>query len=61
MGRMIPTTKFHAAPRWILVERINARGQYESYMVPRDRADWRTLAGIAVFLAMLAALAVWGG
>lgn len=58
---MKPTTKNHRAPRHILVERVNARGQYESFMVPRDRADWRTLAGIAVIIVMMAALAVWGG
>lgn len=46
-------------PRRMLVERRNADGRWESYMVPVDRADWRTWAGIAAFLA--AALAVWGG
>ncbi len=58
---MKPTTENHRAPRHVLIERINERGQYESFMVPRERADWRTMAGIAAFLAMLAALAVWGG
>lgn len=58
---MKPTTKNDRAPRRMLVERRNADGRWESYMVPVDRADWRTWAGIAAFLAMMAALAVWGG